>query len=104
MVDGCLLVVDVTEGAMAQTKYVLGKALKMGLRPIVVFNKIDRPSATRERCDEVHLELFDLFANMGATDLQLDFPVIYASGALACTLFVSLHVDPIRGGESRMGG
>ena len=81
MVDGCLLVVDATEGAMAQTKYVLGKALAMGLRPIVVLNKIDRPSATPDRCDQVHTELFDLFATMGASDEQLDFPVVYASGA-----------------------
>jgi len=81
MVDGCLLLVDATEGAMAQTKYVLGKALSMGLRPIVVLNKIDRPAATPARCDEVHSELFDLFATMGATDEQLDFPVVFASGA-----------------------
>ena len=81
MVDGCLLVVDVTEGPMAQTRYVLSKALAMGLHPLVVFNKIDRPTASQERCDLVHSELFDLFSTLGAGDSQLDFPVLYASGA-----------------------
>lgn len=81
MVDGCLLVVDVTEGPMAQTKFVLSKALQQGLHPVVVFNKVDRPAATPVRCDTVHAELLDLFAALGAGDSQLDFPVIYASGA-----------------------
>ena len=80
MVDSCLLVVDVTEGPMAQTKFVLSKALRMGLHPLVVFNKIDRPTASQQQCDLVHSQLFDLFSSLGANDAQLDFPVIYASG------------------------
>jgi GTP-binding protein len=77
MVDGCVLLVDAEEGVMPQTKFVLGKALKMGLRPIVVLNKVDRPHADP---DKVLNEAFDLFATMGATDDQLDFPHLYASG------------------------
>ena len=77
MVDGCVLLVDAEEGVMPQTKFVLGKALKMGLRPIVVLNKVDRPHADPDR---VLNDAFDLFAAMGATDDQLDFPHLYASG------------------------
>jgi GTP-binding protein len=77
MVDGCLLLVDAEEGVMPQTKFVLGKALKLGLRPIVVLNKVDRPHADP---DKVLNDAFDLFAAMGATDEQLDFPHLYASG------------------------
>ncbi|HEY9216547.1 MAG TPA: translational GTPase TypA [Phenylobacterium sp.] len=77
MVDGCLLLVDAEEGVMPQTKFVLGKALKLGLRPIVVLNKVDRPHADPDR---VVGDVFDLFANIGATDEQLDFPHLYASG------------------------
>src|SRR3982074_392230 len=77
MVDGCRLLVDAEEGVMPQTKFVLGKALKLGLRPIVVLNKVDRPHA---RPDRVLNDAFDLFAVMGATDEQLDFPPLYASG------------------------
>jgi GTP-binding protein len=77
MVDGCLLLVDAEEGVMPQTKFVLGKALKLGLRPIVVLNKVDRPHADPDR---VLNEAFDLFAAMDATDEQLDFPHLYASG------------------------
>jgi GTP-binding protein len=77
MVDGCLLLVDAEEGVMPQTKFVLGKALKLGLRPIVVLNKVDRTNADPDR---VLGDAFDLFATMGATDEQLDFPHIYASG------------------------
>jgi GTP-binding protein len=77
MVDGCVLLVDAEEGVMPQTKFVLGKALKMGLRPIVVLNKVDRPHAAP---DKVLDAAFDLFATMGATDEQLDFPHLYASG------------------------
>jgi len=77
MVDGCVLLVDAEEGVMPQTKFVLGKALKMGLRPIVCLNKVDRPHADP---DKVLNDAFDLFATMGATDEQLDFPHIYASG------------------------
>jgi GTP-binding protein len=77
MVDGVLLLVDAAEGPMPQTKFVLAKALALGLRPIVVVNKIDRPDA---RPNEVHEEIFDLFAGLGASDEQLDFPMLYASG------------------------
>src|SRR5579871_2961170 len=77
MVDGALLLVDAEEGVMPQTKFVLGKALKLGLRPIVVLNKVDRPNAEPDR---VLNEAFDLFANLGASDEQLDFPHLYASG------------------------
>lgn len=77
MVDGVLLLVDAAEGPKPQTKFVLGKALKLGLKPIVVINKIDRSDA---RQDEVIDEIFDLFINLDATEEQLDFPIIYASG------------------------
>ena len=76
MVDGAIVLVDAAEGPMPQTKFVVGKALKVGLRPIVAVNKIDRPDA---RSDEVVNEVFDLFAALDATDEQLDFPVVYAS-------------------------
>ncbi len=77
MVDGVLLLVDAAEGPMPQTKFVLMKALALGLRPIVVINKVDRPDA---RVDEVLNEVFDLFVALDATEAQLDFPVLYASG------------------------
>lgn len=77
MVDGVVLLVDAAEGAMPQTKFVLTKALKLGLRPIVVINKIDRSDA---RHNEVLEEIFDLFLALEANDDQLDFPVLYASG------------------------
>ncbi|ADG12047.1 translational GTPase TypA [Caulobacter segnis] len=77
MVDGCVLLVDAEEGVMPQTKFVLTKALKMGLRPILCINKVDRAHADPDR---VHNAAFDLFAAIGATDEQLDFPHIYASG------------------------
>ncbi len=76
MVDGAVLLVDAAEGPMPQTKFVLQKALKLGLKPIVVINKIDRPD---ERHVEVVNEVFDLFAALDATDEQLDFPIIYGS-------------------------
>ncbi|CAK8577083.1 unnamed protein product [Lathyrus sativus] len=79
MVEGAVLVVDAGEGPLAQTKFVLAKALKYGLRPILLLNKIDRPAVTEEICDEVESLVFDLFANLGATEEQLDFPVLYAS-------------------------
>ena len=79
MVDGCVLLVDASEGAMAQTKFVLGKALKKGLKPVVVINKVDRDGVTKAGCDAVESQLFDLFASLGADDEQLDFPVAYAS-------------------------
>ncbi|MGH7118800.1 MAG: translational GTPase TypA [Acetobacteraceae bacterium] len=77
MVDGALLLVDAAEGVLPQTKFVLGKALARGLRPIVVLNKLDRPDS---RAEVVAIEVFDLFAALGASDLQLDFPLLYASG------------------------
>jgi len=76
MVDGVVLLVDAVDGPMPQTRFVTKKALGLGLKPIVVLNKIDRPGA---RCDWVINQTFDLFANLGATDEQLDFPVVYAS-------------------------
>jgi GTP-binding protein len=76
MVDGAVLLVDAAEGPMPQTKFVLQKALKIGLRPIVVVNKIDRPD---ERHNEVVNEVFDLFAALDATEEQLDFPILYGS-------------------------
>ncbi|KAI7745558.1 hypothetical protein M8C21_031562 [Ambrosia artemisiifolia] len=79
MVEGAILVVDAGEGPLAQTKFVLAKALRYGLRPILLMNKVDRPSVSEERCDEVESLVFDLFANLGATEEQLDFPVLYAS-------------------------
>ena len=77
MVDGVILLVDSSEGAMPQTKFVTGKALALGLRPIVVVNKVDRPD---ERIQEVLDEVFDLFVSLDASDEQCDFPVLYASG------------------------
>ncbi len=77
MVDGAIVLVDAAEGPMPQTKFVVGKALKVGLRPIVAINKIDRPDA---RAEEVINEVFDLFAALDATDEQLDFPIMYGSG------------------------
>jgi len=76
MVDGVVLLVDAVEGPMPQTRFVTKKALALGLKPIVVINKVDRPGA---RTDWVINQTFDLFANLGATDEQLDFPVVYAS-------------------------
>ncbi|CAL74225.1 GTP-binding protein typA/bipA (Tyrosine phosphorylated protein A) [Bradyrhizobium sp. ORS 278] len=77
MVDGVIVLVDAAEGPMPQTKFVVGKALKLGLKPIVAINKVDRPDA---RITEVVNEVFDLFAALDATDEQLDFPILYGSG------------------------
>jgi GTP-binding protein len=77
MVDGALVLVDAAEGVLPQTKFVVGKALARGIHPIVIINKVDRQDA---RPDEVHTEIFDLFAALGASDSQLDFPMLYASG------------------------
>ncbi|MFM2355655.1 MAG: translational GTPase TypA [Pseudomonadota bacterium] len=77
MVDGVCLLVDAAEGPMPQTKFVTSKALALGLRPIVVLNKVDKPDADPDRALN---EVFDLFANLGASDEQLDFPHVYASG------------------------
>ena len=76
MVDGVLLLVDAFEGPMPQTKYVLRKALEQKLKPIVVINKIDRQD---ERAEEVVDEVLDLFIELGATEDQLDFPVVFAA-------------------------
>ena len=77
MVDGAVLLVDASEGPLPQTKFVVSKALRQGIRPIVAINKIDRPD---ERHNDVLNEIFDLFAGLDATDEQLDFPVLYGSG------------------------
>lgn len=77
MVDGVCLLVDAAEGPMPQTKFVTSKALALGLKPIVVLNKVDKPAAEPDRALN---EVFDLFANLGASDEQLDFPHVYASG------------------------
>lgn len=77
MVDGVCLLVDAAEGPMPQTKFVTSKALALGLRPIVVLNKVDKPDAEPDRALN---EVFDLFSNLGASDEQLDFPYVYASG------------------------
>lgn len=76
MVDGVLLLVDAQEGVMPQTKFVVKKALSLGLKPILVVNKIDKPAAEPDRVVD---EVFDLFVSMGATEDQLDFPIIYAA-------------------------
>jgi GTP-binding protein len=87
MVDGVILLVDAAEGPMPQTKFVTGKALGLGLKPIVVVNKIDRQDA---RASEVLDEVFDLFVALEANDEQLDFPVLYASGRSG---FASTDID-----------
>lgn len=92
MVEGVVLLVDASEGAMPQTKFVLSKALKLGLRPIVVINKVDRSDS---RIEEVLNEVFELFAALDATEEQLDFPVLYAVGreGWAVTDLSHPHVD-----------
>jgi len=94
MVDGVLLLVDAVEGPMPQTRFVTRKALALGLKPIVVVNKIDRPGA---RPDHVINATFDLFDKLGATEEQLDFPVIYASGLSG---YAGL-TDDVREGDMR---
>jgi GTP-binding protein len=91
MVDGVILLVDAAEGAMPQTKFVTGKALALGLRPIVVVNKVDRAD---QRIQEVLDEVFDLFISLDATDEQLDFPVLFASGRNG---YASLDADAREG-------
>src|SRR6516165_7564899 len=90
MVDGVLVLVDAAEGPMPQTKFVVGKALRQGLRPIVVINKVDRPDA---RPREVHNEVFDLFAALDASEAQLDFPTLFASGRNG---WAAAHLDGSR--------
>ncbi|MEW6120314.1 MAG: translational GTPase TypA [Pseudomonadota bacterium] len=96
MVDGVVLLVDAVEGPMPQTRFVTKKALALGLRPIVVINKVDRPGS---RPDWVVDQTFDLFDKLGATDEQLDFPIIYASGlnGWAC---LDLKDAPSQGGSA----
>ena len=77
MADGVLLLVDAFEGPMPQTRFVLSKALSLGLKPIVIVNKVDKPNC---RPDEVHEQVFDLMFNLDATEEQLDFPTLYGSG------------------------
>ncbi|KAH6892823.1 hypothetical protein BKA70DRAFT_837586 [Coprinopsis sp. MPI-PUGE-AT-0042] len=80
MVDGVALIVDATEGPMTQARFVLSKALALGLRPLVALNKADRPSAQGEgKREQVESELFDLFVKLGASDEQADYPIVYAS-------------------------
>ena len=76
MADGVCLLVDAFEGPMPQTRFVLGKALSMGLKPLVVINKVDKENCTP---DEVHEKVFDLMFELDATEEQLDFPTIYGS-------------------------
>lgn len=94
MVDGVLLLVDAVEGPMPQTRFVTRKALELGLKPIVVVNKVDRPGA---RPDFAVNETFDLFDKLGATEEQLDFPIIYASGLAG----YAGHTDDVRSGDMR---
>ena len=77
MVDSVVLLVDAAEGPMPQTNFVTSTALRLGLRPMVVLNKVDKPDAEPDR---VHNEIFDMFAALDATDEQLDFPILYGSG------------------------
>ena len=84
MVDGVLLLVDAVEGPMPQTRFVTRKALELGLRPIVVVNKVDRPGA---RPDFAINATFDLFDKLGATDEQLDFPIILRIGSVGLRRF-----------------
>lgn len=98
MVEGAILVVDAGEGPLAQTKFVLAKALKYGIRPILLLNKVDRPAVSEERCNEVESLVFDLFANLGATEEQLDFPVLYASAkeGWASSIFTKNPPDDVK--------
>ena len=99
MVDGVLLLVDAVEGPMPQTRFVTLKALKQGLRPIVVVNKVDRPGA---RPEWVVNQTFELFDRLGATDAQLDFPVVYASALQGwSTLDVNVAKSGEQGGDMR---
>ncbi|NJP40935.1 translational GTPase TypA [Oscillospiraceae bacterium HV4-5-C5C] len=95
MVDGVLLVVDAYDGPMPQTRFVLRKALELNLTPIVVINKVDRPDA---RPKEVEDMVFELFMELGATDEQLDFPVIYASARYG---FASPELEKVQNGEAK---
>jgi GTP-binding protein len=97
MVDGVVLLVDAAEGPMPQTKFVTSKALALGLRPIVVLNKVDKPDAEPDRALD---EVFDMFANLGANDEQLDFPTLYRCSTCSPILapmtsnWISRHFTP----------
>ena len=93
MVDGAIVLVDAAEGPLPQTKFVVGKALKIGLKPIVCINKVDRPDA---RSEQVVNEVFDLFAALDASEEQLDFPIIYGSAKQGW--MASSPVGPVDGG------
>ena len=90
MVDGVLLLVDASEGPLPQTRFVLKKALELGLPPILVINKIDRPDA---RIQEVLNEVYDLFIDLDATEEQLEFPIVYTNAKLG-TAVMSLDEEP----------
>ncbi len=96
MVDGVIVLVDAAEGPMPQTKFVVSKALKLGLRPIVAINKIDKPE---ERHQEVLNEVFDLFAALDATEEQLDFPVLYGSAKMG---WMSMNPDGPKDGMAAL--
>ncbi len=98
MVDGVLLLVDAVEGPMPQTRFVTLKALKLGLAPIVVVNKVDRPGA---RAEWVVNQTFELFDKLGATEDQLDFPVVYAS---ALHGWATMDVDVGQGADDARRG
>ena len=116
MADGVCLLVDAFEGAMPQTRFVLGKALALGLKPIVIVNKVDKENC---RPDEVHEQVFDLMFNLGATEDQLDFPTVYGSSKqgwmgpdwktptdnityLLDTIIATIPPAPVREGEPQM--
>lgn len=96
MADGVLLVVDAFEGVMPQTRYVLARALEMGLKPVVVLNKMDRPEI---RPDPVLLEVFELMVELGADDAALDFPILYASAKQGWATLSDEHWPPPGGGN-----
>mmetsp|Transcript_1153 Transcript_1153/g.1827 ORF Transcript_1153/g.1827 Transcript_1153/m.1827 type:complete len:654 (-) Transcript_1153:926-2887(-) len=99
MVDGICLVVDATDGPMPQTKYVLSKALQLDLKPIVVINKIDRPTA---RTDDVEIEVFDLFCSLDAKDHQLEYDVVYACGKAGWASRTNVPLDKVGDMEPNM--
>ncbi|RYZ19080.1 MAG: translational GTPase TypA [Chitinophagaceae bacterium] len=98
MADGVCLLVDAFEGPMPQTRFVLGKALALGLKPIVIINKVDKPNC---RPDEVHDAVFELFFNLDATEEQLDFPTFYGSGKNG---WFNDSLEPIEGIEPLLDG
>ena len=110
MIDGVCLIVDAAEGAMAQTKYVLSRALKMGLKPIVVLNKCDKDDAwSRIENGEVEIELFETFDALGANDEQMDYVTVYASGKagwattdIEVAREFSTGAKEVKGGETSM--